>query len=165
MTKKEVLKKFSRTGTIVSASIVDGRGDDKTIYVMMSFGGTAQGFTGFFFGEDRTAEMKLSQFCKDLAAAFGKNSLGELVGLTAVALYNKQLVGGWGNSPIVGLMSLETGTKFIAKKWFEQNYGIEHESVFEEQKASLLREKERLSRRVIEIDRELDNLENDLYEW
>lgn len=164
MNKME-LKDFMKQGRICSAKQVDGRGDDRTFLVMLDFGGTAQGFTGFYFGEGSEALAKLDLFCNDLAAIFGVNRLEKLEGMEAVALYDQRLLGKFSSSYIVGLMNPENGKKFIAAEWFEKNYGVKYESPLETKRASLLADRAALHRRQAEINRQLDNLENNVYEW
>lgn len=159
------LKDFMREGRIFTANTVFGRGDDRTFAVFLDFGSNMQGFTSYCFGEGPKAEAKLESFCNDLAAFFGKQSLHEIEGLQAVALYEKRLVGRLSSNAIVGLINPETGKKFIAAEWFEKNYGVKYESPLERERASLLARRAALHQEQAQINRELDSLEDNVYEW
>ena len=159
------LKDFMKQGRICSAKQVDGRGDDRSFLVMLDFGGTAQGFTGFYFGEGSEALAKLDLFCSDLASTFGVRQFENLEGREAVALYDQRLLGKFSSGCIVGLMNPENGKKFIAAEWFEKNYGVKYESPLETKRAGLLADRAALHRRQAEINWQLDNLENNVYEW
>lgn len=154
-----------RKGRITSAKLVDGRGDDKTFAVFLDFGGSMQGFTGYYFGEGETAEARLDSFCDDLAAHFGKQRLHELEGMEAVALYEARLKGALSSSRIVGLMNPETGERFIASEWFEKNCGVMRSSALESTRKALEQEKIRVLSRQAEIEHALATLEDNIHEW
>ncbi|MBX3216911.1 MAG: hypothetical protein KF850_33070 [Labilithrix sp.] len=141
-------------GTIESVRTGDEDGRWETTWLFVKFGGSVQGFGGYFLKEHR------EKWNAELCALFGVSKLDELVGKRCWAL---RCFSGW-NEPIEGLENAE-GQRFVATDFFRRHLSKPVESVIAKRRESIESSIASLTRRINDETRILARLESDYVEW
>lgn len=130
-----------------------------TIWLQIDFEGSLQGFGGICLGDTKKHPISVSYhdaLCRCLQVKKIEDAVGKKV-------YALRCWGGF-NEPIEGIENVVTDVRFIHWRWREEHLG-KHETPLDSRTVSLRSTLAHTRRRVVEIEKELDNIQVGYKQW
>ena len=143
-------------GKIVSVDVSHESDERPSVWVIVKFKGSGQGFGGLYLNTEKLLE----SFVNSLMQPFNADYVEDLVGKKCYALRC------WGhhNDSIVGLESFDTGRRFTIDGW-RKKMGFKFKNPLESRRDSLNLDIDSARRRIKECEKTLKTLEDNYIDW